>query len=98
MAMELLGKLSASRLPVTLRTPAEIDELKALRAAGLVIALTPDSPATCSVERGAQVIAITREGLEQLSRFRYPEKACARPLRARRHSTGTTAYPLGRPS
>ena len=41
MAMDMLRQLAASPLPATFRTSEEIDQIKLLRAAGLVIALTP---------------------------------------------------------
>lgn len=41
MAMDMLRQLADTRLPATFRTAAEIDQVKLLRAAGLVIALTP---------------------------------------------------------
>lgn len=41
MAMDILRQLAGAPLPATFRTSAEIDKIKLLRAAGLVIALTP---------------------------------------------------------
>ena len=40
MAMDMLRQLAGSPLPATFRTAAEIDQIKLLRAAGLVIAVT----------------------------------------------------------
>ena len=75
MPMDLLKQIAASRLPVSFRTPKEIDEVRILRQAGLVIALIP-APAdplklACS-EPSAQVLAITEKGREELARIRYP--------------------------
>jgi len=75
MAMDLLERLAGSRLPVTLSTPVEIDQVKLLRAAGLVIALTPgpsDPLALAGTAGAAQVLAITHKGREELARFCYP--------------------------
>lgn len=41
MAMDMLKHLAESRLPVTSYAPAEIDQVKLLRAADLIVALTP---------------------------------------------------------
>jgi hypothetical protein len=41
MAMDMLQHLAESRLPVTLYAPEEIDQVKRLRAADLIVALTP---------------------------------------------------------
>jgi hypothetical protein len=75
MAMDLLNQLAGSRLPVTLFNPVEIDQVRLLRAAGLVIALTPaasDPLALAGTAGGAQVLAITQKGREELARFSYP--------------------------
>jgi hypothetical protein len=75
MAMDMLRQLAGSPLPATFRTPAEIDQVKLLRAAGLVIALTPASsdPQTPSgIGDAAQVLAITEKGREELASFSLP--------------------------
>ena len=75
MAMKLLERLATSRLPVTLTAPAEVDQVRILRAAGLVIALTPppsDPLSFCTRDRGARVLALTQKGLEELHRSSYP--------------------------
>lgn len=78
MAMDLLRQLAGSSLPATFRTPVEIDKIKLLRAAGLVIALTPASP-TAPMPSGtadaAHVLAITEKGREELARFGLPGDA-----------------------
>ena len=59
------------------RLPEEIDKVRILRAAGLVIAFVPDpgEPFTLGgPERAAQVLAITEKGLEELSRSRYRDE------------------------
>jgi hypothetical protein len=78
MAMNLLERLATSRLPVTLTSPAEVDQVRILRAAGLVIALTPppgDPLSSCAGDRYAQVLALTQKGLEELHRSTYPAHA-----------------------
>ena len=75
MAMDMLRQLAGSPLPATFRTPEEIDQIKLLRAAGLVIALTP-APSNLLTLSGttdaAQVLAITERGREELARFSLP--------------------------
>ena len=75
MAMDMLRQLAASPLPATFRTAAEIDQIKLLRAAGLVIALTP-APSESSTHSGpsdtAQVFAITEQGRQELARYALP--------------------------
>ena len=75
MAMDLLRELAGTRLPATFRTPAEIDKIKLLRAAGLVIALTPAPSNALSLSGpadAAQVLAITQKGREELAKFSLP--------------------------
>jgi hypothetical protein len=75
MAMDMLRQLAGSPLPATFRTPAEIDQIKLLRAAGLVIALTPapsDPLTLAGTSDAAQVLAITEKGREELARYEYP--------------------------
>ncbi|WHZ11741.1 MAG: hypothetical protein OJF60_002180 [Burkholderiaceae bacterium] len=75
MAMDMLRQLAGSSLPVTVHTPEEIDKVKLLRAAGLVIALTPApaNPLTFSgTADAAQVLAITEKGREELAKFSPP--------------------------
>ena len=78
MAIDLLRKLSASPLPAQFYAQEEVDKVKLLRAAGLVIALTP--PEAGSSGAGgtgdwAQVLAITVKGREELARFDFPGRA-----------------------
>ncbi|HJS04811.1 MAG TPA: hypothetical protein VJ832_15120 [Variovorax sp.] len=75
MAMDMLRQIAGSPLPATFRTPAEIDKIKVLRAAGLVIALTPapsDALSFPGTTDAAQVLAITEKGREELARFSLP--------------------------
>ncbi|HWT19511.1 MAG TPA: hypothetical protein VN280_11395 [Variovorax sp.] len=75
MPMDLLKQIAASRLPVSFRTPKEIDEVRILRQAGLVIALIPapaDPLKLAGSEPAAQVLAVTEKGREELARIRYP--------------------------
>jgi hypothetical protein len=87
MAMDMVRQLSNSSLPATFRTAAEIDKIKLLRAAGLVIALTPapsNEPTLSGTTGVAQVLAITEKGHEELASFPLP--ADAPPLQPARAS------------
>lgn len=82
MAIDLLRQLASSSLPTTFRTAEEIDKIKLLRAAGLVIALTPSSPSASSpsgIPDTAQVLAITQKGREELGKFSLPESPSPDP-------------------
>ena len=76
MTMNLLRHIAGSRLPISFHRPEEIDQVRILRAAGLVIALIP-APSNARTFSGmptaAQVLAITAKGREELARFDYPE-------------------------
>lgn len=85
MPMDLLKQIAASRLPVSFRTPKEIDEVRILRQAGLVIAFVPapaDPLKLAGAEPAAQVLAITEKGREELARIHYPGELP--PTRTRR--------------
>lgn len=74
MTMNLLKQIAGSRLPLTFYRIEDIDQVRLLRAAGLVVALVPsphDSPSRAPAS--AQVLAVTQKGLEELARIRYPE-------------------------
>lgn len=73
MAMDLLRQLAGMPLPATFRTTAEIDQVRILRAAGLVIALTPAVDGSERTGALAQVLAITGRGREELACFHLPE-------------------------
>jgi len=72
MSIHLLQELSHSHLPALLREPAQIDEVRILRAAGLVMAFVP-APAELDQAPGqpcaAQVLAITPKGHAELQRL-----------------------------
>ncbi len=81
MPMELLRQLEGCRMPVAVREPADIDKLRVLRAAGLVVALFPVSARALEPagEPGAAlVLALTRQGREALAQFEYPCAGLAR--------------------
>ena len=76
MTMNLLRQIAASRLPVSFYRPEDIDQVRILRAAGLVVALVPapsDPLALTGAPMAAQVLAVTQKGREELARFDYPE-------------------------
>jgi hypothetical protein len=77
MPMKLLAVIASSHLPMSFSYSDDIDKLRILRAAGLVIAFVPGpgSPFTLSgPERAAQVLAITQRGQEELMRSRHPDE------------------------
>ena len=79
MTMNLLRQIATSRLPISFYRTEDIDQVRILRAAGLVVALipAPSNPLTLSGDGlAAQVLAVTQKGREELARFDYPE---ARP-------------------
>ncbi|WP_249938032.1 hypothetical protein [Variovorax sp. 3P27G3] len=76
MTMNLLRQIAASRLPVTFYRTDDIDQVRLLRAAGLVVALvpSPSDPSTLSgTPSAAQVLAVTQKGREELAKFNYPQ-------------------------
>jgi hypothetical protein len=91
MTMNLLRQIASSRLPMLLYRSEDIDQVRILRAAGLVVALvpTPSAPrAGPSSAAAAQVLAITQKGREELAKFGYPESP---PPRWRSRSPRITA-------
>jgi hypothetical protein len=75
MTMNLLKQIAGSRLPVTFHRVEDIDAVRVLQAAGLVIALVPapSNPLCLSgCAAAAQVLAVTQKGREELARFDYP--------------------------
>lgn len=75
MSLDLLRQIAASRLPLTFHRPEDVDQVRLLRTAGLVIATVPAlcDPLTLSGKSTvAQVLAMTQKGLEELAAFRYP--------------------------
>jgi hypothetical protein len=84
--MDLLRQIAASRLPITFHHAEDVDKVRVLKAAGLVIALIPppSEPLHSSGDaRAAQVLAVTREGLEELSRYAYPDEQHQAPKERR---------------
>ena len=76
MAIDLLKQIASSPLPMYFRSPEDIDKVRLLRAAGLVIALIPADPdpsIAAAPERAAQVFAVTQKGREELSHIGYPD-------------------------
>ncbi|MET3497585.1 hypothetical protein [Variovorax boronicumulans] len=77
MTMTLLKQIAGSRLPASYYRNEDIDAVRVLRAAGLVVALVPsrtnDAPCRSDAWPAAQVLAITQKGREELARFDYPQ-------------------------
>lgn len=99
MAMNLLRQIASSRLPISFYRAEDIDRVKVLRAAGLVVALVP-SPANPLALSGAaaaaQVLAVTQKGREELARFNYPESRPPRwRMRMPRIKTATPVHSGG---
>lgn len=93
MTMNLLKQIAGSRLPVTFYRSEDIDQIRILRAAGLVVALVPspsDPLSMSGAASAAQVLAVTQKGREELAKFNYPE---SRPPRWRNRSPRFTARP-----
>lgn len=76
MTMDLLKQIATSRLPISFYRAEDIDKIRILRAAGLIVALVP-APSDCLALSGgagaAQVLAVTQKGREELTHFNYPE-------------------------
>lgn len=92
MTMNLLKQIAGSRLPVTFYRTGDIDQVRILRAAGLVVALVPSPSDPLSLSGStpaAQVLAITQKGREELAKFNYPESP---PPRWRNRSPRITAW------
>lgn len=74
MSVELLRQIAATPLPKSFNAAKDIDAVRILRQAGLVLALVDEPP-----EAAARVLAVTEKGKNELLRFHYPEN---RPIRA----------------
>jgi hypothetical protein len=75
--MNMLQEIASSRLPITFHRNEDIDRVRVLRAAGLVVALVPapsDPIALGGSPTAAQVLAVTQKGREELARFGYPQR------------------------
>ncbi|VTU26079.1 hypothetical protein H4CHR_01724 [Variovorax sp. PBS-H4] len=68
MSVEFLRQIASSPLPRSFAAADDIDAIRVLRQAGLVLALIDEPP-----ERGARVLAITEKGNNELLQFHYPE-------------------------
>lgn len=93
MTMNLLKQIAGSRLPVTFYREEDIDGVRLLRAAGLVVALVPspsDPIALSGSPTAAQVLALTQKGREELARFDYPQSRSV-PARMPRIRTAASA-------
>ena len=80
MAMDLLRLLAACPLPAICHGE-EIDAVRLLRAAGLVVALTPQEGVIPSHPEGdhAVVLTITSKGLKELQSFVLPSASSTTP-------------------
>jgi len=74
MSVEFLRQIAATPLPKSFNAAQDVDAIKILRQAGLVLALF-DEPPECA----ARVLAVTEKGRDELLRFHYPDD---HPLRA----------------
>jgi hypothetical protein len=76
MTMDLLRQIATSRLPISFYRTEDIDQVRILRAAGLVVALVPAPSEPLTLSGGssaAQVLSVTQKGREVLAEFNYPE-------------------------
>jgi len=71
---EMLKQIAASRLPSVMSSPKDVDAVLKLRAAGLVLAITPSAADLAKMPglRVVQVLAVTQKGFEELQNMRYP--------------------------
>jgi len=69
MSLEMLQHIARQRLPLTLAVAADIDKVRVLQAADLVVALFVKAPVAHSTERvqTAQVLALTPAGRAALA-------------------------------
>lgn len=105
MTMDLLKQIATSRLPISFYRAEDIDKIRILRAAGLVVALVP-APSDCLALSGgtgvAQVLAVTQKGREELMHFNSPELRHPRwrmrmpTILTRHRSTGASSSPESR--
>jgi hypothetical protein len=98
MTINLLRQIAGSRLPVTFSRDEDIDGVRMLRAAGLVVAFVPSPSSPLSLSgspSAAQVLAVTQKGREELGKFSYPQ---SRPSRWRNRSPQITARRLSNAS
>ena len=77
MSVELLRQIAATPLPKSFNAARDVDAIRILRQAGLVLALVDEPP-----EHGARVLAITEKGNRELLRYHYPEAGKKRGARS----------------
>ena len=76
MSVEFLRQFASTPLPKSFNAKQDVDAIKILRQAGLVLAMVDEPP-----EFGARLLAITEKGRTELLRFHYPDGPKApRPL------------------
>ena len=75
MSVAFLRQIAVTPLPKSFTNAKDIDAVKILRQAGLVIARVDPPPGSA-----ATVFAITEEGNAELLRFHYPENGPETPL------------------
>ncbi|WP_431273585.1 hypothetical protein ACQ858_15555 [Variovorax ureilyticus] len=69
MALDLLRRIAGSPLPMSFTRTADIERVRILRAAGLVVAFVPAAhhPSIAMLlQRPAQVVGITQKGRDEL--------------------------------
>lgn len=90
MCMDLLRKISMTKLPCAVSTPAAIDRLRVLEAAGHVKVLIPPAHVDCDDrlrQESATVFEITPRGWKTLAAD-VPEQEAPRFSGTRRRSGG----------
>jgi DNA-binding MarR family transcriptional regulator len=75
MSIEFLSQLASASLPKSFGAAEDIDAIKILRQAGLVVTLEDES-----TKGSIRVLAVTRKGRDELVRFHYPENNQPRNL------------------
>ena len=75
MSIEFLSQLASASLPKSFSAVEDIDAIKILRQAGLVVTLEDESP-----KGSTSVLAVTEKGRDELVRFHYPENNQPRNL------------------
>ncbi|MBO9650927.1 MAG: hypothetical protein J7605_20670 [Variovorax sp.] len=81
MALDLLRRIAGSPLPMSFTQTADIDRVRILRAAGLVVAFVPEAhhPSIAMLlQRPAQVVGITQKGRAELTQANLSKTALSR--------------------
>ncbi|MBB3179193.1 hypothetical protein FHW64_003605 [Variovorax sp. Sphag1AA] len=79
MAIDLLRRIAGSPLPMSFTQTADIDRVRILRAAGLVVAFVPAAhhpSIALLLQRPAQVLGITQKGRDELLAHDDSADAC----------------------